>query len=136
MVLPSAFYRSHRQIYEDLKMKKIAPIFVVLAAATLLCGTAISYAQDRERTHAAVPQMEGMRRGGGPHRGDGERDHPHRPAIIVGVPIFVGPPYSSYYLAPPMDAYRTLDGFYYYCAELAGYYPALQDCPSGWSLVP
>jgi hypothetical protein len=118
-------------------MKKIAPIFVVVAAVTLLCGTAISYAQDRERTHAAVPQMEGMRRGEGPHKGDGDRDHSHRPAIIVvGVPIFVGPAYSSYYLAPPMDAYRTLDGFYYYCAELADYYPALQDCPSGWSLVP
>ena len=117
-------------------MKKIAPIFVVVAAVTLLCGTAISYAQDRERTHAAVPQMEGMRRGEGSHKGDGDRDHRHRRAIIVGVPIFVGPAYSSYYLAPPIDAYRTLDGFYYYCAELAGYYPALQDCPSGWSLVP
>jgi hypothetical protein len=80
--------------------------------------------------------MEGTRRGEGPHKGDGDRDHRHRPAIIVGVPIFVGPAYGSYYLAPPMDAYRTLDGFYYYCAELGVYYPALQDCPIGWSLVP
>ena len=117
-------------------MKKIAPILVVVAAVTLSYGTAISYAQDRERTHAAVPQMEGMRRGEGSHQGDGDRDHRHHPAIIVGVPIFVGPAYGSYYLAPPMDAYQTLDGFYYYCAELGGYYPALQDCPSGWTLVP
>ena len=117
-------------------MKKIAPILVVVAAVTLSYGTAISYAQDRERTHAAVPQMEGMRRGEGSHRGDGDRDHRHHPAVIVGVPIFVGPGYGSYYLPPPMDAYRTLDGFYYYCAELGGYYPALQDCPSGWTLVP
>ena len=117
-------------------MKKIAPILVVVAAVTLSYGTAISYAQDRERTHAAVPQMEGMRRGEGSHKGDGDPDHRHRPAIIVGVPIFVGPAYGSCYLAPQMDAYRTLDGFYYYCAELGGYYPALQDCPSGWTLVP
>jgi hypothetical protein len=34
-----------------------ALIFVVVAAVTLLCGTAISNAQDRV---AAVPQMEGM----------------------------------------------------------------------------
>ena len=117
-------------------IKNIAPLVVVIAAATLLCGTAISYAQDREPPHAAVPQMEGMHRGEGPHKGEGDRDHPHRPVIIVGVPIFVDPAFSSYYLAPPADAYRTLDGFYYYCAELGGYYPALQECPSGWRLVP
>ena len=118
-------------------MKRIALIFVVAAAVTLLCGTAISNAQDREWPHAAVPRMEGMHRGEGAHKGDGDRDHLRRPAVIVvGVPIFVGPGYGSYYLAPPMDAYRTFDGFYYYCAELAGYYPTLQDCPSGWRLVP
>jgi hypothetical protein len=118
-------------------MKKIALVFVVVAAATLLCGTAISNAQNREWPHAAGPQMEGMRRVETQHKGDGDRAHRHRPAIIVvGVPVFVGPAYGSYYLAPSADAYRTLDGFYYYCAELAGYYPALQDCPSGWTLVP
>ena len=116
-------------------MKKIMLIFVVVAAVALLCRTAISNAQDRESPHAAVPQMEGMHRGEGRHERDGGRDHRHRHPVFVGVPIFVGPAYGSYYLAPPMDAYRTLDGFYYYCAELAGYYPALQDCPSGWTLV-
>ena len=117
-------------------MKKIALIFVVVAAVTLLCGTAISSAQDRESPHAAVPQMEGMHRGEGPRRGDGDRDRQHRRPVIVVVPIFVYPAYGSYYLAPPMDAYRTLDGFYYYCAEFAGFYPAVQDCPNGWTLVP
>ena len=118
-------------------MKKIAPIFVVVAAVTLLCGTAISNAQDREWPRAAGPQMEGMRRGETQHRGDGNRDHRHRPAIIVvGVPFFVGAAYGSFYQPPPIDAYRTLDGFYYYCVESASYYPALQDCPNGWRLVP
>jgi hypothetical protein len=117
-------------------MNKIALIFVVVAAATLLGGTVISNAQDREGPHAAVAQMEGMHRGDGPHKGDGDRDHRRHHAVIVGVPIFVYPAYGSYYLAPPMDAYQTLDGFYYYCADPAGYYPALQDCPSGWRLVP
>jgi hypothetical protein len=118
-------------------MKKSALIFVVVAALDLLCGTAISNAQDRERLHAAVPQMEGARRGEGPTKGDGDRAHLHRPAVIVvAVPIFVGPAYGSYYQPPPIDAYRTLDGFYYYCVEFADYYPALQDCPNGWRLVP
>jgi hypothetical protein len=121
----------------NLKIKNIAPIFVVIAAAILFCGTTMGYAQDRERPHAVDPQMEGMHGGERPHTRDGDRDHLHRPAVIVvGVPSFVDPAYTSNYLAPPMDAYRTLDGFYYYCAELAGYYPALQDCPSGWRLVP
>jgi hypothetical protein len=120
-----------------LKTKHIATISVVISAATLLCGTAISYAQDRERPNSAVPHAEGMHRGEGSHKGDDDRNHPRRPPfVIVGVPIFVDPAYGSYYLAPPTDAYRTLDGFYYFCAELAGYYPSVQDCPSGWRLVP
>jgi hypothetical protein len=123
------------QADESLEMTKLAIIFV--AAGTLLCGTAISNAQDRERPHATVPQTEGMRRGEGPHDIDVDRDHRHRPiVIIVGAPIFAGPPYDSYYPAAPMDLYRTIDGFYYYCAEPAGYYPAVPDCPSGWRLVP
>ena len=109
-------------------MTKLALIFV--AAATLLCGTAISDAQDRERPGATVAQTEGIRRGEGPHNVDVDRDHRHRPiVIIVGVPIYDYP-------AAPMDLYRTIDGFYYYCAEPAGYFPAVPDCPSGWRLVP
>jgi hypothetical protein len=118
-------------------MKKSALIFGVVAAVTLLCGTAIGNAQDRERPRVAVPQMEGARRAEGPHKGDGDRAHLNRPAVIVvAVPFFVGPAYGSLYQPPPIDAYRTLDGFYYYCVEFADYYPALQDCPNGWRLVP
>jgi hypothetical protein len=118
-------------------MKNIALISGVVAAVTLLCGTTISNAQDRERLHAAVPQMEGARRGEGQTKGDGDRAHLRRPAVIVvTVPIFVGPAYGSYYQPPFIDVYRTLDGFYYYCMEAANYYPAVQDCPNGWRLVP
>ena len=81
------------QTHEGLEMTKLALIFV--AAGTLLCGTAISNAQDRERPQAAVPQTEGMRRGEGPHNIDVDRNHRHRPiVIIVGVPIFAGPAYE------------------------------------------
>ena len=117
-------------------MKRIALASVVVAALTLLSGTTVSNAQGRESPHSAGPQMEGMRRGDGHHGRDGDRDHRHRPVIVVRVPFFVWPAYGSPYLAPPFDAYRTPDGFYYYCAEAAGYYPAVQDCPSGWALVP
>ena len=97
---------------------RFALVFVVVAAATLLCGTAISNPQYREWPHAAGPQMEGMHRGETQHRGDGNRDHRQHPAIIVvGVPFFGGPAYGSYDLAPSVDAYRTIDGFYYYSSS-------------------
>ena len=115
-------------------MTKLALIFV--AAATLLCGTATSNAQDRERSHTTVAQTDGMHRGG-PHNGDANRDHRRRPpVIIIGVPVFPGTAYDYYYPGAPMDLYRSIDGFYYYCAEPAGYYPTVPDCPSGWRLVP
>lgn len=117
-------------------MKKITLASVVVAALTLLSGTTVSNAQGRESLHAAAGQMEDMRRGDGQRGRDGDRDHRHRPVIVVEMPFLVGPTYGSPYLAPPFDVYRTLDGFYYYCAEGAGYYPAVQDCPSGWTLVP
>jgi hypothetical protein len=120
--------------YEGLNMNNAVPILI--AAVTLLGGTTISNAQDRDRPQAAASQKEGMHRGEGSHKGDVERDHRHRlGVIVVGVPIFYGPVYG-YYETPPMDAYRTIEGFYYYCNQPAGYYPAIQDCPSGWRLVP
>lgn len=121
-------------------MNKSSLIFLV--AVALLCGTGISNAQDRDQHGAAPPRNEGMHRGDGSHKGDDGRDRRHRPAVIVvGVPVLVGPAYGSYaygsyYWLPPDDAYRTLEGFYYYCMEPAGYYPALQECPTGWRLVP
>ena len=118
-------------------MKKVALASVAVVALTLLFGTAVGNAQVRESTHTAGLQIEGMRRNDAQHKRDGDRDHLHRhPVVVVAVPVFTGPAYSSYYLAPTTDAHRTLDGFYYYCAEVAGFYPAVQDCPSGWVLVP
>ena len=128
-------HRRHCQTGERQEMTKVALIFS--AAVTLLCGTAISNAQDRERPHAAVAQMDGMRRGQDSRNVDVDRDHRRRPlVIVVGVPILTGPAYGYYYPAAPTDLYRTIDGFYYYCAEMAAYYPAVQECPNGWRLVP
>ena len=118
-------------------MKESALASVAVAALTVLFGTAVGNAQGRELPHTAGPQMEGMRRGDAQHKREGDRDHLHRPSVvIVGVPVFAGPVYGSYYVAPTIGAYRTLDGFYYYCEEVADFYPAVQDCPSGWALVP
>ena len=115
-------------------MNKTALVFAT--ALMLLCGTGLSNAQDRDQHTGATTQKEGMHRGDGSHKGDVDRDRRHhRTVVVVGVPIFVGP-YGPYYTTPPTDAYRTLEGFYYYCPEPAGYYPGVQDCPSGWRLVP
>ena len=113
-------------------MKKAALVFVT--ASTLLFGTGVGSAQDRDARTANTPQKEPMLRGDGSHKGDGDREHRHhRTVVVVGVPIFIGP-YGQY--AAPPEAYRTLEGFYYYCFEPSGYYPAVPDCPSGWRLVP
>src|SRR5258706_12385028 len=118
-------------------MKKIASIIAVVASVTLLCGTAISNAQDRERLHAAVPQMEGARRGEGPTKGDGDRAHLHRPAVIVVAgPIFVSPAYGPYFQPPPKEPYRKLAWVYFYLGEFSKSLPARQDCPNGWGLGP
>ena len=112
---------------------------VCITALTLLCGTGVGSAQDRDARTANTPQKERMLRGDGPHKGDGDREHRHhRTVVVVGVPILVGPygQYGPYYAAPSTEAYRTLEGFYYYCYEPSGYYPAVPDCPSGWRLVP
>ena len=73
------------------------------------------------------------------HRPDGK--HHHR-VIVVYVPV--GSPYAPYYYPsspvyidadPPVNAYRDLSGFYYWCPAPAGYYPYTIDCPIGWRLV-
>ena len=94
MVWPSTFYRERCETYEGLEMKKIALIFVVVAAVTLPCATAISNAQDRESPHAAVPQMEGMHRGEGPRKGDRSRSR-HR-VLYRGGADLPWPCYGSY----------------------------------------
>lgn len=119
-------------------MKKIALVTAAAASVLLLGGAAVVNAQNRDPPHAAVPHSEGMHRGDGSHNGDVDRDHRdhHRHVVVVGVPFFWGPGYDGYYPAPPAEAYRSLDGFYYYCLEAAGYYPAVEACPSGWRLIP
>jgi hypothetical protein len=121
-------------------MKNLLLILVV----TLLCGTAVSHAEDPERLRAPIAQADGMRRGedgnraerGRDHDRDRDRDRGRRNVIVVGVPIFVGPGYVPYYAMPSTDPYETIDGFWYYCPAPAGYYPDVSECASGWRLVP
>ena len=59
-----------------------------------------------------------------------------RPAVVIGVPVVVGPQYYPY---PPSDyvdpVYNGQDGnFWYYCPDI-GYYPDVQNCPNGWLRV-
>jgi hypothetical protein len=120
-------------VQAEAPMKKLLSIFV----AALVCGTAISHAEDRDGARTAVVHMAGTQRGEGEHRGDRDRGQRHRPTVlIVGVPIFVGPAYAPYYAVAPDYLYQTIDGFYYFCADPAGYYPVVQECANGWRLVP
>ena len=59
------------------------------------------------------------------------------PAIgSVSVPSYYGPATPLYVNQdPPADAYRDLNGFYYWCPYPSGYYPYQLDCPMGWRLV-
>lgn len=108
-------------------MMKPKLLFVALVA--LLCASVAGHAQDGQRSPATVAQNAGMR------HADGDRDHRRRPiVVIVAVPTLAGPDYYYYPAAP--DLYRSLDGFYYYCSDPAGYYPVVPDCPNGWRLVP
>jgi hypothetical protein len=110
--------------------------FLLILVVTLLCGAAVSQAEDRERLRAPNAQTDGMRRGENGNRAERGRDHGRRSIIVVGVPILVGPGYIPYYAMPTANPYETIDGFWYYCPAPAGYYPDVTECASGWRLVP
>jgi hypothetical protein len=75
-----------------------------------------------------------------PHRGSHAR--------VIIVPPLVGyyPP-PVYYYSPPVAAQTapmtfieqesdgTTINYWYYCADPAGYYPYVQQCPAGWQVV-
>jgi hypothetical protein len=109
---------------------------ILVAVVALLGASLASYAQDGQRSPATATQNAGMRHGERPPTIVGDRDHRRRPiVVIVAVPSLAGPDYY-YYSSAPEDLYRTLDGFYYYCPDPAGYYPVVPDCPNGWRLIP
>ncbi len=51
------------------------------------------------------------------------------PPVVYAPPpvVYSAPPQVSYSAPPPQ--------FYYYCDNLAGYYPQVSACPSGWRQV-
>ena len=88
--------------------------------------------------------------GGGFHHG---RFHDDRvfvhSRIFIGAPFVIGGPFwwapSPYYDAPPVIVQSdpstyiqqgpAPSGYWYYCQNPAGYYPAVQACPGGWMTV-
>jgi len=95
----------------------------------------------QQKSESEAPQGAMHRHPMQQHRPDGK--HHHRvTAIIVYVPV--GSTYAPYYFPsspvyidadPPVNAYRDLSGFYYWCPDPSGYYPYTVDCPIGWRLV-
>jgi hypothetical protein len=60
--------------------------------------------------------------------------------FFIGAPIIFGPGYYPYGYSYPYGyayPYESQDygSLYWYCRNPAGYYPAVQICPSGWLQV-
>ena len=56
-------------------------------------------------------------------------------------PVVVTPPAPSVYIeqpvSPPPAVITTLEsGYWYFCQEVAAYYPYVKECPQGWQQVP
>lgn len=59
---------------------------------------------------------------------------PYYPPAVVTVP----PPSPPVYIerSPPVTPQQPLaNGYWYYCSNPEGYYPYVNDCPSGWRQV-
>jgi len=89
-------------------------------ALALLFAAATCNAQDRDRPQAMTAHTEGMHRGP-----DGHRAELDFPASVPG-----------YGDQAALSSYQTIDGFWYYCSDPAGYFPDVPECPNGWRLVP
>jgi hypothetical protein len=77
------------------------------------------------------------------HRHGFAHRHFHRGAIL-GFGVFAYPgyyPYPGYYYpraySPPVVYIEQAQQqpYWYYCASAAGYYPYVEQCPTGWTLV-
>jgi hypothetical protein len=98
--------------------------------------------------------------GGGHYHGGHHHGHGGRVGVYIGVPFgyswygpspYYYPPYYSVpYYAPPVvirqapqvyieraapQAAPQNEVYWYYCANPAGYYPYVQQCPGGWQRV-
>lgn len=58
---------------------------------------------------------------------------PYPPAVVT---VPVAPPVYIEQSTPPAAPARVPAAFWYYCAEPAGYYPGVKECPPGWQAVP
>ena len=114
---------------------KLFPI--VLAILVMAAASSASVADHRHH---------GRHYGGGYH---GFHGHPGF-SFYFGVPLFPRPyysypyyPYYPYYppavvtvpSSPPPVTQQYPAGYWYYCGNPEGYYPYIQDCPSGWRQV-
>lgn len=97
----------------------------LLMAVVLICGLAASDAAWAERGRA----------------GGGHFHHHHaRTSVLIAGPLFYPwwYPWPAPYYAPPPQVYVEQgdpNGYWYYCADPAGYYPTVDQCAGGWVRV-
>lgn len=133
-------------------MKKYAVLWFAAIALVLSAGAGSAAAHNPGGMHGHLAQRQGFEQ----HRF--ERRHElgrfeqrrfeqrhelgrfnhfrrHSRVIIIGgfgPPIYYAPPYVEQY--PPIYIVPGV-GYSYYCTDPSGYYPEIQDCPSGWLQV-
>lgn len=126
------------------RMRKVAMAFVAAFALATSAGATSAQMHGGGGFHG-----DGGAHGGGFH-GGGFHGRSHG-SIFLGAPIIVAPGYYPYgyaypYADVPFSAYGDPDAagtepqesgsnYWYYCRNPAGYYPAVQTCPSGWLQV-
>ena len=62
------------------------------------------------------------------------------PPVVVGPPVVVAPSYPAPVVVEPAPVYQeqpqtAAQQYWYYCADPAGYYPYVKECPRGWQPV-
>jgi hypothetical protein len=127
------------------RIKKLA--IACIAACAVLGGIGATNAQMHDGSHAGGGGFHGgggshgggFHGGGGMHHGGGFHGR-----VFIGPPIIFGQGYYPYgysypYGDTPYDySYPYGDdssSYQWYCRDPAGYYPDVQNCPSGWLQV-
>jgi len=124
-------------------MKKYAVLWCAVIVLILSAGSGSAAALNAGRMHGdRAQQRQGFERHRFERRHESGRfRHFDRHSRVIIGDLFFGPP--IFYSPPPYakqspPVYVVIEpgvNYSYYCTDPSGYYPAIQNCPTGWRLV-